>query len=67
MLAYNLFFCQYCKVYLSKKPEAKSNIFQKAYFRKFLENTFCWDHQVAIRDLKNTNNTIGIDRELDIL
>ena len=37
------------------------NIFQNDYFRKFSENLFCWVHQVDIRELKNTNNSIAID------
>ena len=42
------------------------NIFQNAHFRKFSENLFCWVHQVDIRELKNSNNSIAIDGLLNI-
>ena len=42
------------------------NKFQNDHFRKFSENLFSWVHQVDIRELKNTNNSIAIDGLLNI-
>ena len=50
------------------KPLKKNqNIILEGHFWKLLENVLVWAYQVAIRDLKNTNNPIAIDSQLDVL
>ena len=54
-------------IFSANSNQKNQNIIQEGHFWKFLENVLVWAYQVAFRDLKNTNNSVAVDSQLNVL
>ena len=60
-------FWSFLLILFSKTTQKNQNIIQEGHFWKFLENVLVWAYQVAFRDLKNANNSVAVDSQLNVL